>query len=109
MAGRLSVLEICAGAGGLSLGLERAGFAHEVAVEIDPVFCDTLRANRPGWRVLTADVREVSGRAFKGVDLIAGGVPCPPFSVAGKQLGADDERDLFPAALRLVEELTLRQ
>src|SRR5208282_2943112 len=84
----LTCLEICAGAGGQSLGLEQAGFGHVAAVEIDPDACATLRRNRPGW----------------DVDLLAGGVPCPPFSIAGKQLGADDERDLFPQALRLVEE-----
>jgi DNA (cytosine-5)-methyltransferase 1 len=104
MAGELSVLEICAGAGGQSLGLEQAGFAHEAAIEIEPVFCDTLRLNRPTWRIIAADVRDVSGQAFKGIDLLAGGVPCPPFSIAGKQLGSGDDRDLFPEALRLVEE-----
>jgi len=104
MAGSLSVLEICAGAGGQSLGLEQAGFAHAAAVEIEPTFAETLELNRPSWRVIRGDVRDLNGRAFKGVDLLAGGVPCPPFSIAGKQLGGDDERDLFPAALRLVEE-----
>lgn len=104
MADRLSVVEICAGAGGQSYGLERAGFRHELAVEIDRDAAATLRLNRPAWRVLERDVREVSGMEFKGVDLLAGGVPCPPFSVAGRQLGADDERDLFPEALRLVRE-----
>ena len=49
-------------------------------------------------------MREVSGAKYRGIDLLAGGVPCPPFSMAGKQLGADDERDLFPEALRLVRE-----
>jgi DNA (cytosine-5)-methyltransferase 1 len=100
----LSVLEICAGAGGQSSGLEKAGFGHALAVEIDKDAAATLRANRPSWDVRTADVREINGREFRGVDLLAGGVPCPPFSVAGKQLGADDERDLFPEALRLVRE-----
>lgn len=100
----LSVLEICAGAGGQSLGLERAGFEHAVAVEIDRDAAATLRLNRPDWKVQEGDVREVNGREYSGVDLLAGGVPCPPFSVAGKQLGADDERDLFPEALRLVHE-----
>lgn len=104
MAGKLSVLEICAGAGGQSYGLEQAGFAHAAAVEIEPIFCDTLRQNRPAWKVVQADINQLDGRAFRGVDLMAGGVPCPPFSIAGKQLGSDDERDLFPAALRLIEE-----
>lgn len=103
-----TVLEICAGGGGQALGLERAGFAHAGAVEMDTNACATLRANRPGWDVLTADVREVSGTAFRGVDLLAGGVPCPPFSIAGQQLGAADERDLIPEALRLLEEIRPR-
>lgn len=101
---RLSVLEICAGAGGQSSGLERAGFSHELAVEIDKDAAATLRLNRPSWDVHEGDVRDVDGKNYRGIDLLAGGVPCPPFSVAGKQLGADDERDLFPEALRLVEE-----
>jgi DNA (cytosine-5)-methyltransferase 1 len=100
----LSVLEICAGAGGQSLGLEKAGFNHELAVEIDRDAAATLRLNRPSWNVHEGDVREIDGKKFAGIDLLAGGVPCPPFSVAGKQLGADDERDLFPEALRLVRE-----
>lgn len=100
----LRVLEICAGAGGQSFGLEEAGFKHELAVEIDPDAAETLRLNRPEWNVITDDVREVNGADYKGIDLLAGGVPCPPFSVAGKQLGADDERDLFPEAIRLVRE-----
>ncbi|HET9254866.1 MAG TPA: DNA (cytosine-5-)-methyltransferase, partial [Pseudonocardiaceae bacterium] len=100
----LSVLEICAGAGGQSLGLERAGFTHDLAVEIDGDACETLRLNRPGWKIHEGDVRDVNGRDYRGIDLLAGGVPCPPFSIAGRQLGADDERDLFPEAVRLVRE-----
>jgi DNA (cytosine-5)-methyltransferase 1 len=100
----LSVLEICAGAGGQAAGLEQAGFNHAGAVEIEPPAAATLRLNRPEWNVFEGDVRDVSGRDYLGVDLLAGGVPCPPFSVAGKQLGQDDERDLFPEALRLVRE-----
>lgn len=99
-----SVLEICAGAGGQSFGLEAAGFAHELAVEIDHDAADTLRQNRPNWQVKTEDVRDIDGLKYSGIDLLAGGVPCPPFSMAGKQLGADDERDLFPEAIRLVSE-----
>lgn len=101
----LSVLEICAGAGGQSSGLEMAGFAHLLAVEIDRDAAATLRVNRPAWDVREGDVRDIGGRAYRGVDLLAGGVPCPPFSIAGKQLGADDERDLFPEAIRLVGEV----
>jgi DNA (cytosine-5)-methyltransferase 1 len=101
----LTCLEICAGAGGQSLGLEQADFSHAAAVEIDPDACETLRLNRQhAWKVVEADVHQFDGRPYRGVDLLAGGVPCPPFSVAGKQRGADDERDLFPQALRLVRE-----
>ncbi len=99
-------LEICAGAGGQALGLELAGFKHLAVVEIDAHACKTLRYNRPELRVIEQDLHTFSAREFQGVDLLAGGVPCPPFSVAGKQLGAADERDLFPVALRLVEECT---
>lgn len=95
-------LEICAGAGGQALGLEQAGFGHVALVEIDHFACQTLRANRPDWNVVEADVKDFDPAPYRGVDLVAGGVPCPPFSVAGKQLGADDERDLFPEALRIV-------
>jgi DNA (cytosine-5)-methyltransferase 1 len=100
----LRSIEICAGAGGQALGLEQAGFSHEVLVELDGHACDTLRLNRPNWNVVQEDVRNFSAYSFSGIDLIAGGVPCPPFSVAGKQLGRADERDLFPEALRLVRE-----
>lgn len=101
----LTSLEICAGAGGQALGLEQAGFTHVAAVELDPHAVRTLQENRPNWNVLHQDVREFDPSGYRGIDLVAGGVPCPPFSVAGKQLGADDERDLFPAALRIVESV----
>ena len=101
----LKSIEICAGAGGQALGLEQAGFDHVALVEIEKAACETLSANRPEWNVIEGDVHEFSAAPFKGtIDLLAGGVPCPPFSVAGKQLGSDDERDLFPEALRLVRE-----
>lgn len=98
-------IEFCAGAGGQALGLERAGFAHSALVEIEPDFAKTLRLNRPHWDVFAADMNQFDGRPYKGVDLLAGGLPCPPFSVAGKQLGDKDERNLFPAALRLIDEI----
>lgn len=98
-------VEICAGAGGQALGLEQAGFVHEALVEIDPHACNTLRMNRPQWNVVQTDVRDFSGLPFRGIDLLSAGIPCPPFSVAGKQLGKEDERDLFPEVIRLVEEI----
>lgn len=98
------VIEFCAGGGGQALGLEMAGFECEAAVEIDSDCCTTLRANRPWWDVRNDDMRNVDATRWKGVDLFAAGVPCPPFSVAGKQLGGDDDRDMFPDALRLIEQ-----
>jgi DNA (cytosine-5)-methyltransferase 1 len=111
----LSVVEICAGAGGQSLGLERAGFRHRLAVELDVNAAMTLRHNLV--KVLkykekeaqdTVRIGDVADRKnldpeehFGKVDLLAGGVPCPPFSIAGKQLGAADERDLFAWAVEL--------
>jgi DNA (cytosine-5)-methyltransferase 1 len=97
-------LEICTGAGGQARGLEKAGFEHLALVEIEPPACATLRLNRPLWNVVEGDVCQFSGTPYKGVDLLAGGVPCPPFSKAGKQLGSADERDLFPEAIRLADE-----
>lgn len=99
-----SSLEICAGAGGQALGLEMAGFEHAGLVELEHAACTTLRFNRPAWNVVEGDLRQFDARPYHGIDLMAGGVPCPPFSKAGKQLGAEDERDLFPEALRLVDE-----
>lgn len=102
-------VEVCAGAGGQALGLEVAGFGHLACVEFDPAACDTLRANRPEWNVIEADLREWEpAEDLCGVDLLAGGVPCPPFSIAGQQLGRTDERDLFPELIRLAEELSPR-
>ena len=103
--GRLTCVEICAGAGGQALGLENAGFEHVALVEYESEYCAVLRKNNPSWNVICGDVREFDGSPYVGVDLLAGGVPCPPFSVASKQLGKDDERDLFPEAIRLISEI----
>lgn len=100
----LSSLEICAGAGGQALGLEQAGFDHVSLVELDAAACQTLRINRNHWHVTEGDIRHYTAEKWQGVELLAGGVPCPPFSKAGKQLGNQDERDLFPEAIRLVSE-----
>lgn len=100
----LTSVEICAGAGGQALGLESAGFEHRAVVEIDAKAVETLRINRPEWNVIHGDVLEFDIDPYSAeLDLLAGGVPCPPFSIAGKQLGRDDERDLFPRALELTE------
>lgn len=99
-----SSIEICAGAGGQALGLEQAGFEHASLVEIEAAACQTLRVNRPHWHIAEGDLRHYSATQWRGIELLSGGVPCPPFSKAGKQLGVDDERDLFPDALRLVAE-----
>lgn len=104
----LSSVEVCAGAGGQALGLEQAGFEHRALVELEADYCKTLRFNRPHWNVIQGDLNQFDGRAFRGADLFAGGLPCPPFSVAGKQLGALDERNLFPAAIRLIDEIRPR-
>ncbi|MEU6090559.1 DNA (cytosine-5-)-methyltransferase [Streptomyces sp. NPDC047085] len=118
----LTSVEICAGAGGQAVGLHNAGFDHLALVEWDPHAVDTLRANVgdwPGWseerakELRSMDVREFlkpggienPGIERKKLNLLAGGVPCPPFSLAGKRLGKDDERDLFPDALRIIDEL----
>ena len=98
-------IEFCAGAGGQALGLEQAGFRHSALVEIESDYAKTLKLNRPSWDVHAADMNHFDGRPYKGMDLLAGGLPCPPFSVAGKQLGEKDERNLFPAALRLIDEI----
>jgi DNA (cytosine-5)-methyltransferase 1 len=118
----LTSLEICAGAGGQAVGLHHAGFDHLALVEWDPHAVSTLRANVGGWPgwgkeqtdalepmdvkdFLTSKVCANLELGEKRLDLLAGGVPCPPFSLAGKRLGKDDERDLFPAALQIIDEL----
>ncbi|MEU9481088.1 DNA cytosine methyltransferase [Streptomyces sp. NPDC048191] len=108
-------VEICAGAGGQAVGLHNAGFKHLALIEIDKDACQTLRDNtegNPEWgacKVIEADLREFDhadlGLRSGELDLLAGGVPCPPFSAAGKQLGRDDERDLFPTMLDLIDHL----
>lgn len=101
----LTSVELCAGAGGQAIGLEAAGFDHECVAEIDSDACQTIRLNRPEWNVWEGDIRKFDASGFKGVDLVAGGLPCPPFSIAGKQLGDKDERNLFPAAINIIDEI----
>lgn len=88
-----TLVELFAGAGGLALGLEQAGFKSVLLNEKDKYACQTLRANRPDWNVIEDDITNVGFSHLKGqVDLLTGGFPCQPFSYAGKQLGFEDLR-----------------
>lgn len=105
----LTTLELCAGAGGQALGLEQAGIEHAGLIEIDSHACATLRMNRPHWNVMEKDLTTFNDASvFKDVDIVSGGLPCPPFSKAGKQLGKNDERNLFPVAIDIVDQLRPR-
>ncbi len=103
----LSVVELCAGAGGMSVGLERAGFEHVGVFEFDRDAAATLRTNRPDWTVIEGDIKTLDFRPYQalGIDLVAGGLPCQPYSSEGYGLGKDDPRDLFPNAVRIVKEI----
>ncbi|MGW2216991.1 DNA cytosine methyltransferase [Nonomuraea sp. NPDC001684] len=106
-----SSVEICAGAGGQAVGLESAGFNPVALIDNDPHSCATLRANRPTWRVLSTDLRDFVGSEHDGVldvDLLSGGLPSAPYTVAGKQHGANDERDLLKVAIYLAMEVQPR-
>ena len=72
-------IELCAGAGGQALGLEKAGFKHIELLEIDHNSCNTLRFNRPHWKVIEGDIQKYSPKLPVDLDLLAGGVPCRPF------------------------------
>src|SRR5690554_4587511 len=101
-----TVVELFAGAGGLALGLERAGFKAKMLNEIDKHACDTLRFNRPNWNVCQSDISKVDFNAYQGVDVVSGGFPCQAFSYAGKKLGFEDTRGtLFFEFSRAVKEL----
>ncbi|MFF2508331.1 DNA cytosine methyltransferase [Streptomyces sp. NPDC058067] len=110
--GSRTCLELCAGGGGQAIGLEQSGFRHQALIELDSDACQTLRINRPGWNVVQADIRSAVHtaleRSLPRPSLLAAGVPCPPFSLAGQQLGADDERDLFPTTLFLISAIKPR-
>jgi DNA (cytosine-5)-methyltransferase 1 len=108
---RLASIELFSGAGGLALGLHDAGFHHQALFEWNASAVDTLLYNqRIGYASLQhceirrADVREVDFTRFKGIDLVAGGPPCQPFSMGGKAAGMNDVRDMFPQAIRAVAE-----
>lgn len=105
-------VELFAGAGGLALGLEFAGFDNQLCIEFDKDACQTLKQNRPNWNVVDADIRKI--KSFKNllkdskqeIDLLSGGYPCQSFSYAGKRLGLGDTRGtLFYEYARALDEL----
>lgn len=103
------VLDVFAGAGGLSLGLTAAGFAVGAAVEVDAFSCSTFRSQHPGAKVFEQDIATIDFRSLRGCfDLVAGGPPCQPFSVGGKRLVADDPRNGLPQFVRAVGEVRPR-
>ena len=107
----LRSIELFSGAGGLALGLHGAGFKHEALYEWNASAIETLEYNqRMGHRSLQsckitrADIRDVDFTKYHGIDLVAGGPPCQPFSMGGKAAGVNDARDMFPQAIRAVAE-----
>lgn len=103
-------LELFAGAGGLARGVAAAGFRHSAVVEWDRNACGTIRENNERgvieWPLFEADVRDFDYSSYgSGIDLLAGGPPCQPFSIGGKHGGFDDTRNMFPEAVRAVREL----
>lgn len=109
----MRTLELFAGAGGLALGISRAGFRHSAVLEKDRNACETIRENTQrgviNWPLFETDVRSFDYSSYaNSVDLLAGGPPCQPFSIGGKHLGYDDTRNLFPEAIRAVRELKPR-
>ena len=105
----LRALSLFAGGGGLDLGFERAGFEHVASFDILDICGETLRESRPAWTVLSGQEGDVQGcdwSRFKGlVDVVHGGPPCQPFSIAGKRYGNHDPRDMWPAFINAVQKV----
>lgn len=108
---KLESIELFSGAGGLALGLHAAGFRHRALYEWNASAVETLQYNQlmghpslNGCSITQADVREIDFKRYLGVDLVAGGPPCQPFSMGGKAEGMNDKRDMFPQAIRAVAE-----
>jgi len=101
------VLELFAGAGGLAVGMEKAGLKCVALNEIDKHACATLRNNRPNWNVLEGDIKDfIFSQYYNQVDVVTGGFPCQAFSYAGKRLGFEDARGtLFYEFARVVKEV----
>ncbi|HUB67537.1 MAG TPA: DNA cytosine methyltransferase [Candidatus Methylacidiphilales bacterium] len=112
----LRSLEMFTGAGGLALATHEAGFEHEALLEWNVDACRTLRTNAKrhahsgvdDWNVIEGDVRSVDFRLFEGLDLVAGGPPCQPFSIGGKHQGKQDDRDMIPEFIRAVRQIRPR-
>ena len=103
---RVRALDIFAGAGGLSIGLEQAGFEIVAGAEWDADACETFAKAHPSADVVEGDVNAVDFRGWRGkVDVLVGGPPCQPWSTGGKRLGIDDPRDGWPAFLRALREM----
>jgi len=99
-------IELFAGAGGLAIGLEKAGFNTIALNEIDKNACATLRKNRPNWNVLEGDIRNIDFTQYKNIDFLSGGFPCQAFSYAGNKLGFEDTRGtLFFEFARAIREI----
>ena len=103
-----TAIDVFAGAGGLSLGLKSAGWDVKAAVEYDETAIETHRQNFTGVEHLSCDVRSIDFKRFRGIDLVAGGPPCQPFSVSGKRLGSVDIRDMVPEFVRAVRQANPR-
>ncbi|MFT4043197.1 MAG: DNA cytosine methyltransferase [Gordonia sp. (in: high G+C Gram-positive bacteria)] len=108
-------VELFAGAGGLALGCDLAGFKPSIVAEWDRWACDTVRENKASgysvvrdWAVHEGDVRDVDWSAVTDIDLVSGGPPCQPFSTGGKARAADDKRDMFPATAEVIRQLQPR-
>jgi len=99
-------IELFAGAGGLALGLEKAGIAHTMLNEIDKYAVQTLEKNRPNWKIEHGDISKIDFTPYKDkIDLLTGGFPCQAFSYAGKRLGFEDTRGtLFFEFARALKE-----
>ena len=112
----MRAIELFAGAGGLGIGVSRAGFTAAAVIERDRYCCDTIRENQDRglallarWPLVEGDIRDFDFGSVDGkIDLVSGGPPCQPFSLGGKHRGHLDDRDMFPQAIRAVRELRPR-